>query len=348
MVQQVAQDLGVRYVLEGSILKSQERVRITAQLIDAKTGQHLWAESYDRKLEDIFDLQDDITLNILKAMNVQLAEGKQAKYFAKGTKNVKAYLKTWESIEHFRRFNPEDIVICRKLAEEVIAMDPEYPEGYAMVAWTYLLEVNLGWAKSPKESLEIGTEMTKKVLELEAGKEMAHGHYLMSYVHLIRHEFDQAITEIEKAVAVYPNGADVTAFYGMVLRYAGRPAEAIEWYKKAIRLNPIPPNWYLHNLGNAYRDMGRYDEAIKEFEKALNNNPNHFPALIGLASSLSMSGKTEEAKAAAEKVLNVNPKFNLENFERATVMKDQAAKKRLMEALRKAGLPDCPPRQSTH
>jgi adenylate cyclase len=338
MVQQVGRDLGVRYVLEGSVLKSEDRVRVTAQLIDTTTGHHVWAESYDRKIEDIFELQDDITLNILKSLHVKLAEGEQARFFLKGTKNLKAYLMVWQAIDHFRRFTPEHIALCRKVAEEAISLDPDNPDAYAMVAWSYLLEVNLGWAKSPKTALKIGEEMTHKVLELETDESMAHGHYLMSYVYLIKQEFEEAITEIEKAVAVYPNGADVAAFYGLALRYAGRYDKAIEWLKKAIRFNPIPPNWYLHNLGFAYMYSGRYSEAIAQFEKALQNNPNHFPALLGLASTYSMMDKREEARVVARKILSVNPKFNMEKYEKAVVVKDQAAKERYLAALRKAGL----------
>ncbi len=175
MVQQVADELGVKYVLEGSVHRLKDQVRITAQLVDAITGGHIWSSRYDRRLSDIFALQDDITFKIIEALGVKLTEGEQIKLFALGTSNLDAYLKTLESLEYFRQFTPESITLCRKKAKEAIVLDPEYPMPWAMVAWSHFIEVHLGFSKTPQESLTEAGRITQKVLTLD--QKGFHGHY---------------------------------------------------------------------------------------------------------------------------------------------------------------------------
>jgi adenylate cyclase len=161
-VKQVAEELGVRYVLEGSARKSGNKVRVTAQLIDAIKGHHLWAEKYDRDLKDIFAIQDDITREIITALQVKLTEGEQARIWSRGTQNTKAYEKALESLEHFRRFNPDNVILCRKKAQEALALDPNYPFAVALLAWSHLIEVWNGWSKSPGESMKKAVELAQK------------------------------------------------------------------------------------------------------------------------------------------------------------------------------------------
>lgn len=337
-IQQVAKDLGVRYVLEGSVRKSGEQLRIIAQLIDATTGIHMWTERYDRSLRDIFALQDEITLNIIKALGIKLTEGEQINLFARETDNLEAYLKVLQSIEHFRQFSPKHNILSRQNAEDAIALDPNYPNAWSMVAWTRLLEAEYGWAESAEFSFKQGAEIAKKLFDLDPAGYMTH--YLMSYVHILEKNYEKAISEIEKAVSLNPNVADINAFYGMILRYEGRLEEAENWLKKAIRLNPIPPSWYLKNLASAYFAMERYDDAIKFFKRVLDQNPNFYGAHIGLAAAYSIKGMEEEASEEKREVLKINPKFSLAAFAEMDATKDKAEKKRFIDALRKAGLPE--------
>lgn len=174
-VQQVGRELGVSYVLEGSVRKAGDRVRITAQLVDAKAGHHLWAERYDRDLKDIFALQDEITMKILTELQVKLTEAEQARLLAKGTDNLGSYLKLLQGREHHYRMNKEDNALARQLFQEAIALDPEYPKPYAFLATTHLMDVWLDSSKPPRECLAKAIELTQKAIALDDSYATAHG-----------------------------------------------------------------------------------------------------------------------------------------------------------------------------
>ena len=335
-VKQVAEELGVRYVLEGSVRKSEDRVRITAQLIDAITGHHLWAERYDRELRDIFAIQDEITLKIITALRVELTGGESARLYAKGTENLEAYLRVLQGGEHFRRLNKEDMVMARKMFEKAIALDPQYPTPYAMLGWTYLNDVFLGWSKSPRESMKRAVASAQKCIALDDSFPAAHG--LLSWVYMMKRQHDRAIAEAEKAVALDPNSADAHGWLGNVLNFAGRPEEAIFALERAIRLNPNSPSWYLHMLGMAYRETGRYEESITACKKALQRQPTNIYAHLVLAATYSLLNRQEEARAAGAEALRISPKFSLDYLAKSRPHIDPANTARFIEALRKAGL----------
>jgi len=239
-VQQVSEELGVRYVLEGSVRKDGNNIRITAQLIDALTGNHLWAERYDRNLKDIFAVQDEITKKIITAMQVQLTEGEQAQASARGTNNLEAYLKFLQARELTQRLNPESNALAKQLAEEVIALDPKYARGYTVLANTHQVDVWLGTSKSPKDSIEKSIELLQKAIILDDTNAFAHG--MLGWLFSMTGQHDKAVAQGEKAVALNPNSADSHAWFGKILTFASRYEESIAELKTAIRLNPIPPN----------------------------------------------------------------------------------------------------------
>jgi adenylate cyclase len=335
-VQQVGRELGVRYVLEGSVRKAGDRVRITAQLIDATTGHHLWAERYDRDLEDIFAIQDEITLRILKALQVKLIDGEQAPLITKGTENIEAYLKTLQARSYFRRYDRGSSLLARQIFEEVIALDPQYPMPYAMLGWTYWNDVFVGWSDSPSESMKRAFALAQKCIALDDSFPAAHG--LLSWVYLMKRQHDRAILEAEKAVALDPNSADAHMWLGNVLNFAGRPDEAILVLERAIRLNPFAPSTHLHMLGMAYRETGRYEESITACKKALKLRPTNIYAHIVLAVTYSLLNRQEEAHAEAAEVLSIDPKFSLDYIAESRPHIDPANTTRFIEALRKAGL----------
>jgi adenylate cyclase len=336
MVQQVAQELGVRHMLEGSVRRTEDRVRITAQLIDAMTGNHLWAEKYDRDLKDIFALQDEITFKVVAALQVKLTEGEQALIVAGGTTNFEAYAKFLKALEYFKRFNKEGNLLARKMAEEAIALDPNYPRGYRMIASTHWLDVSLGVSKSPKESLAKAAQLYQKVIEMDPTDAVAHS--FLGWVYTMMRQHEKGMAEAEKAITINPNAADAHCILGMVLHYNGNPKEAIEAIKKAIRLNPSPPTWYWQTLGSAYCDAGMHEEAIAALRKALSSSPDNLIARLRLAATYSLSGREEEARAEAAEVLRINPKFSVDSFTKAVPYKDQSEADKLINALRKAGL----------
>jgi adenylate cyclase len=334
-VQQVAEDLGVRYVLEGSVQRSGNRVRVTAQLIDALTGNHLWAERYDRDLKDIFAVQDEITGRILQSMRVKLTEGEQA-LRGRPPRNLEAFFKILQTQEYIQRFNIEGNIMGKRLAEETIALDPEFASAYYALASTHMMDVWLGLSKSPKESLDKAVELTQKAISLDPKD--PHFYAFIGYLYTMKRDYDKAIAEGEKAVALDPSGADAYAWLGMSLNYADRPKDAIPVFEKAIRLNPFGPTSYFLNFGTSYRMMGQYQEAITQYKKALRIAPNNIIAHIALAATYSLSGQDKEARAEAEEVLKINPKFFLESFAKTLPFKNQAQADRYVEALRKAGL----------
>jgi adenylate cyclase len=339
-VKQVAEDFGVRYVLEGSIRKAGDRLRITAQLIDALKGHHLWADRYDRDLKDIFAIQDDITKKIMTALQIKLTEGEQARVLAKGTDNLDAYLKVLQGDEQYYQWNKEANVRARQLFEEAIALDSKYATAYSRLGSTHSMDVWYGLSKSPKKSFERAMELQQKAIALDDSLGGPHG--LLGHIYMLKGLFEKAIVESEQAVSLEPNSADSYAHLATALRYAARPKEAIPLFKKAIRLNPIPPSWYLNDLGYAYNQLGRFEEAISTYKKALHRTPDNLWLHIGLVYAYSSLGRQEEARASASEVLRIDPKFSVDKLEKTTSAMKKARKKSLMEGfydnLRKAGL----------
>jgi adenylate cyclase len=338
---QVAEELGVRYVLEGSVRRAGDRVRITAQLIDALTGHHLWGERYDKDLREIFDLQDEITMKVITELQVELTEGDTARSVVRGTDNIQTYLKYLQAREHFYTQTKEGNAKARRLIEEVIALDPEFPIAHVLLGATHYMEIWLQTSKSPKASLRRAFESTRKALALDESHPMALRQ--LGWLYAMAGKHDKAIVECKRALALDPNSATIHLFMSIALRWAGRREEAVRHCEQALRLNPIPPGAYYRILGQAYRDVGRYEEAITALKKALNRLPNDILSHISLASAFSMAGRMEEAQAEAEQVLRINPQYSLEYYAKRLKYKNKADKDPIINALRNAGLPDKPP-----
>jgi adenylate cyclase len=335
-VGQVAEELGVRYVLEGSVRKSEDRVRITAQLIDALKGHHLWAERYDRTLKDIFTVQDEITKKIVTALQVKLTEGEQARVYAKGTDNLEAYLKVMEANWLCLLGSKEGVIKARQLLEEAISLDSNYALAYSTLGLYHVMEIWLGLSKSPKESVTRAMELHQKAIALDSS--LAHARIRLGYIYaaMIR-QHDKGIAEGERALALAPNSADIVNLYAIILTYAGRWHEAIPLFREALRLNPKPPNSYYRHFAVVLRETGQYDEATSLLKKAIEQEPHDPFAYLVLTTVYSYAGREEEARATAAEVLKLNPKFRIEQLPQGT-HRDLTIVERENEALRKAGL----------
>jgi adenylate cyclase len=296
----------------------------------------VWAERYDRELKDIFAVQDEITKEIITALQVELTEGEQALMRGGGTNNLEAYLKFLQAFEYARRQNPDDNQKAKRIFEEAIELDPDYAVAYRMLGAAHMMDVWLGTTRAPRESLRKAAELSRKALALDESLGTAHA--MLGHIYILMRDYDKGIEAGQKAVDLEPNGADSHAFLGMGLQFADRPEEAIKILKKAIRLNPMPQAWYLHNLATAYRNMGRYDEAIGWAKKAVDRQPSNLLSHLVLASCYSLVGREEDAKAEAEKVLRINPKFSLERLAKTSPQKNPEAKRRFIDSLQKAGL----------
>ncbi len=338
-IQQVAEELGVRYVLEGSVQRSGDNLRITAQLIDAMDGHHLWSERYDRELKNIFALQDEITIKIITALRVKLTTGEEARLTAKGTENLQIYLKFLKARESFFTQTKEGNTQARRLLKEVIDEDSEFPTAYALLGATHWMDVIYGSSESPEESLKQAYELTKKAIALDDSHASAHSLLGWLYVFMQR-QYDKAIAACEKAVALAPSSATANIWMGGVLTFAGRHEEAVRYSEQALRLNPFPEGWYFRFLGYSYFGVGQYEEAIAAYKKALDRAPNDILAHLALTTAYSWAGRKEEARAQAAEVLRINPEFSIIQRAKTIPYKNQADLERYLGGLRKAGLPD--------
>jgi len=336
MMQRVGKELGVKYVLEGSVRKSGNRVRIMVQLIDAQTGRHLWAERYDRDLKDIFALQDEITLKVISALQIKLTAGEQARLIGKGTENLEAYLKTLQAWTHFNRMNKQGSMEARRLAKEAIAIDPEYASPYTCLALTHMMDLWFNFSKSPKESMMLAGEAVQKALALDDSNPITHFGLCMLYIMQKKH--DKAIAAAERAVELSPSASYVYGGLGTALLYACRPNEAIPMVKKAISLNPIANSSLLRHLGVSYQMAGKYEDAIVVLKKSLQERPNDLFSHLHLAVCYVSLGREEQARAEATEVLRIHPKFSLEHFAKILPYKDQSVADHMIARLRKAGL----------
>ena len=335
-IKQVSEELSVRYVMEGSIQREGDRVRVTAQLIDALSGYHVWAERYDRPFREILALQDEITIKIMAALHVRLETGDHARVVGKGAKNLEAYLKAIEARERVYRVTREDNVIARKLAQEAIALDPEYAMAYALLAVTHMLDFRFGTTKSPTESLNRAIELTRKAISMDESD--GKNHAFLARLYAMAREYDKGFSEVERALALDPNSPETSYQAGFFLAFAGKPEEAISLFQKAIRLNPFPPAPYYQVLSGAYRVAGRHEEAIAAAKQAVQRGPESIFSHIALAAACSTAGRDLEAQAAAAEVLKINPNFSLEQFAKTLPYRDRVQDDRFIDALRKAGL----------
>jgi TolB-like protein/Flp pilus assembly protein TadD len=336
-VQQVAEELGIQYALEGSVQRSGDKVRITAQFIDAIKGRHLWAAQYDREMKDLFQLTDEVTRKVLSAVYIKLTGREEAQLRRrKDPKNTEALLRAFEVIAAMRGLNPKDNAQAKRLAEELTAMDPDWSLGFTLLARAHYMDVALGVSASPKESLAKALELAQKAVAMD---EFSPTNYdTLGYVLSMKGEHERALAEFEKASTLCPSCSDPYMYIGYIQYCMDETDKAIASLQTALRLNPYPPTYYYAHLGNAYRHVGRYEEAIPAYKKAIQISPNFQMAYVGLVTSYSLLGREEEARSAAQEVLRLNPKFSVEVLAKTMPYKNREKVVRFADALRKAGL----------
>jgi adenylate cyclase len=326
----------VRYVLEGSVRREGNRVRITAQLIDATTGNHVFSERYEREMQDLFAIQDDVTIKIVSAMRVNWTQAEQERMLAKGTKNLEAYLKILQAIEYFQSYNKENLAKCKQMAEEAIALDPNYAVAYSYLAAAIGEQSYLGVYKDSQEALDRAIALGQKAVAMDNSSGLLHSR--LAWLYILNKEFDKGIAEAEGAIALAPNSGDAVVRLALSLLWGRSPEESLPYFKKAMRLSPIPSQTLLHNMAVAYRDSGQYEEAIALFRKVFQKWPQAINSRVGCAAALAMAGRLEEARAEAAEVMRIDPNFSLEVWTGRFPWRDKARFNRFVEALRKAGL----------
>jgi TolB-like protein/Flp pilus assembly protein TadD len=335
-VQDVSRELGVRYVLEGSVRKSDNQVRITAQLIDATTGEHLWSERYDRPLKDIFALQDEIRRKVVASLARKLTDEDRERLTRASTSNLEAYDTFLRGRGYGWRFTKEANTQARQMFEKAVTLDPAYAPAYALLGWTYYLDWVWQWSHDP-QSLERASALVQKALALDGSLPLAH--MVFGYVLLQKErQHEQALAAEEQAIALDANCAVCHVGLATVQLYVGKPEEAIQLVEKALRLDPRAHNVYSFFLGWSYVDAGRYDEAITTLKRVITINPNYLVAHLSLAAAYSRVGRDEEARAEVAEVLRLNPQFSLDAWGQRLPYKDPEQLARSLATWRKAGL----------
>ena len=337
-IQKVAEDLGVQYVLKGGVQKSDDRVRITAQLIDAISGSYIWSERYDKEVKDIFDMQDDITSNVMKEIVAELTEGEQARRWTQRVTNLKALEKHFQAQGFFCLHTKENYEKARPLFEEAIAIDPNFVYPYVYLGYLHNIQGLRGFSEDRAKSFQTAFDLAQKALAID---ELDDGvHSLLAFCYSIKRQQDKALSEAERAVALNPNGSDAYMFLAGALACLRRWEESVTYAEKCLRLSPFPGAGPFTILGRAYFMTGRYDESITTFKKALKVSPNYLDGYIYLAVNFISTGREEEAGTAVKQILKLSPKFNIESYGKRLSFLNEADVERVLSALRKAGLPE--------
>lgn len=331
-VRDVCDDLGVRYVLEGSVRKAGERVRISAQLIDGQSGGHLWAERYDRDLADIFAVQDDVTDKIVRALEVKLV-GDATREGREQTPSPEAYDCVLRGREQYRLFSKEGNAEARKLFERAIALDPAYAEPYAGLAETYVQD----WFMGSEPTLDRAFELAQKATACDPTLPLLQE--ALSTVHLFKKQHAEAIAAARRWIELEPNNADAYATLAGALHFAGENHEVIALIDKAMRLNPLYPFYYPHYVGMACLAMGRYAEAVTSLKRSIVRNPEALWPHVFLAACYGFLGDGGQASTELAEVRRLNPEFSIASLENLLPYKHSEDADQLIEGLRRAGFP---------
>ena len=333
-VRQVGSELGVRYVLEGSVRRAGQQLRITAQLINATTGDHLWAERYDRSLDDVFEVQDEITRNIVEEMDVKLLMGEQARIWRKTTDNTQAYDLYLRGREFLFRYNREDIASAQELFSRAIELDPEFSIAIVYLGWTHHMNGVSGWVNSRQTAFDIALDLGRRGLELDDSSGDAYS--LLSLTKMQLRDIDGAVEDGEQALALTPNGADVRAWFAVALAWAGDP-RAVEMTESALRLNPNPPPIYWNVLGTAHVLTGKAKDGIPANEKCIAQIPQFVFCHIWQAVAYMEIGKVALAQREVAEVLRIDPSAS-SDFSTGAI-KDPDKRAHFYQLLVEAGLP---------
>jgi adenylate cyclase len=257
-------------------------------------------------------------------------------YPFKGSQNLDCYLKGLEALKYVELLTLEGNDIGQRLIKEALSLCPDNAFAVCLLAKTYYFEIRFGRAKSPKESLERAIELVQKSIALDNG--YAYGYAWLGYFYLQKREYDKAIVEIERALVLSPSSGDVHLMLADALTRSARPEEAVQFAKRAIRLNPFCPSTYFTVLGHAYWLAGQFEEAVSTYKNALQRSPDNFLAHVGLTALYSQMGRKKEARAEAAELLRLNPKFSVDKHLKEAIYKDERQRENFINALRKAGL----------
>jgi TolB-like protein len=336
-VQQVGRELGVRYVLEGSVRRVGTRVRITAQLVDARTGAHIWAERADREIGDLFVMQDEVTERIVATIAHRLEKTEQARAARKRPDAMRAHdyvLRAWAIVAETSEANQES----RALYEKALALEPTNMLALTGLAWTYVIDWESRWSNPADAALEHAYKLARQALSLDSTDYQAH--LLFASVQKLRKQFAEALVHYEHAVAMNSNDANGLAHMGGLLVALGRFSEALDWFQKAVRLNPLHPAWYLYGIGEAHYGARQYEQAIAPLRAAVNRFPTYITPRRHLAAAYAQMGCLDDARAEVAAIRKLDPSVCLAMYRERICYEKIADLNHYLDGLRKAGLPE--------
>ena len=336
-VKQVGRDLGVRYVLEGSVRKAGNRVRVTGQLIDAASGEHVWADRFDRDLTDIFAVQDDLAREIIGALKVKLTPENKDRLGRKGAIDVEAYNLFLRGREQVWLATKSGNIEARNLLGRAVTISPEFAAAHALIGLTYVIDYANGWAEIPERSLQSGLEIAERAVQLDETEPQ--GHYAVAVALLFHRQLDTALAEARRSVALAPNFAQGHQTIARLLTFSGDANGAIHTLEAHMQLDPLYPELTLHFLAEARFSLGQFDEAVLVLKQRLARNPDSATAYALLASCYGHLGKIAESRAAWAEVMRMSPNFSIERQRRILPYKNPDDFERRVEGLRLAAIP---------
>jgi len=339
-VKQVSRELGVRYLVEGSVRKRGDRVRVSVQLIDATSGHHLWAETYDRELRDIFALQDEITLAVVSAIQPELRRAEVGRTLRKRPQNLDAYESKQRGWWHFWKFTPEHNAEARRLFERARELDPNDAGALWGVASSHYLDFNYEWRDPREFSIAVLVRAAQDCVALDP--ESTWCHVAMGFAYRVTGKQDQEIAAFERAIRLDPSNASAYGWLGMALALSGRSEQAIVNLEKALRLSPHTPakQVFLVSIGWAHFSAERYEQALGWAHRAIAHDPAYDLAYRTLAASYAQLGRLEEAQGALEEELRLDPGLSLRKVRQQNPTTEPDFLARWLDGLRKAGLPE--------
>lgn len=335
-IRRAGHELGAKFVVEGSVRKVGNRVRITIQLIDAATGGHVWADRYDRELHDIFEVQDEVNNEIVSALQLKLRDRPSHITPGHRTMSVEAYELFLRARELYYRFAPDSNELSASLCASASSVDSAYAEPYALLAQTYLLKWNLGWNFDPCQTLVPALQWATKAVE--CNESLASAHYSLGWVYLWQREHQTAIKELHRSIVLDPNYAEGHAYYGMTLAWAGRAAEGVQQVQQALKLDPMYPPLYLYFLGASQCLAEQDGEAVESLRRAATRDPSFMPTHGFLAGAYAKLDRLQEAQQALNEMRRLNPNVTLSSLPMLLPFADKGMERAFVCAMEKAGL----------
>lgn len=333
-LERISRELRVRYVLEGSMQNSGDRIRINAQLIEAPTGKTLWGDRYDRKIKEVFDVQDEIIQTIVRVLSIKITEAELARIQQKDTSSYVAYdyvQQGWHQVSQRKRAGNQK---ADQLFSKALAIDPTYADAYLGMAEVQMSKTNYGWTEFPGKTIRRALEFARKAVSIDPNHAQARSQ--LGYIYMRNGEYDLAIKELQAAIKLNPNNWRSYRDMGAVLLYAGRPAEALVWYEESMKYDPYISGGQLMNLGIMNLLTDQHETAVRWLKEGTLRQPNFLGTHIILAATYAEMGRLDEARREVDEILRISPFFKTEFY--GSAYRNPEHRARIVRGLQKAGL----------